>query len=55
MKKHKKVACGFRLSPEAIDIVRELADRLGVSQSAVVELALRKMNDTEKRKDKKQS
>jgi hypothetical protein len=54
MKKHKKVACGFRLSPEAIEIVKELADRLGVSQAAVVELALRKMMEAEKRKEKKQ-
>lgn len=53
MKKQKKVACGFRLTPEAIDIVKELADRLGISQSAVVELALRRMNEAEKRKEKK--
>lgn len=53
MKKQKKVACGFRLTPQAIDIVKELADKLGVSQSSVVELALRRMMEAENRKGKK--
>jgi predicted DNA-binding protein len=37
-----KQPIGFRLTPEAIDLIKELAKQLGVSQAAIVEMAIRK-------------
>jgi|GEM_PF-2699318 len=36
-----KIPIAFRLSPEAIELLRALAKRLGLSQAGVVELAIR--------------
>lgn len=36
----------FRLSAEAVAIIEDLAKRLGVKRSAVVELAVRTLRDT---------
>ena len=38
-----KKSIGFRLTPEAITIIKELAKKLGVSQADVVEMAVRKL------------
>lgn len=38
-----KNSTSFRLSPEAIEIIKELAKKLGVSQADIVELAVRKL------------
>ena len=38
-----KQATSFRLSDEALMLIRELAVSLGVSQAAVVEMAVRKL------------
>jgi hypothetical protein len=38
-----KNAISFRLTQEAITIIKELASRLGVSQADVIELAIRKL------------
>ena len=37
-----KISVGYRLTPEAIALVKELAEKLGVSQADVVEMAIRK-------------
>ena len=37
-----KKSVGYRLTPEAIALVKELAEKLGVSQADVVEMAIRK-------------
>lgn len=42
MNQSKKVSMGFRLSPEAVSLIRKLAEDNGVSQVAVVEMAIRK-------------
>lgn len=36
-----KEPTSFRLSGEALSLIRELAERLGLSQAAVVEMAVR--------------
>jgi hypothetical protein len=36
-----KQSRNFRLSPEALALIRELAERLGVSQAAILEMAVR--------------
>lgn len=36
-----KIPLGLRLSPEAVTIIQELAKNLGVSQAAIVEMAVR--------------
>ena len=38
-----KEPTSFRLSPEALALIREMAERLGVSQASVIELAVRKL------------
>ena len=38
-----KEATSFRLTPEAIALIKELAKKLGVSQTDIVELAIRKL------------
>jgi hypothetical protein len=43
-----KEPISFRLTPEAIRLIKEMAKRLGVSQAAVVELAVRKLAEQEK-------
>ncbi len=43
-----KKAISFRLSEQAIDLIRRLAAKLGISQVAVLEMAVRKFNGTEK-------
>lgn len=42
-----KIAISFRLSPEAIEIIKGLARNLGVSQADVIELAVRKLQKQE--------
>jgi predicted transcriptional regulator len=37
-----KISVSVRLTPSATQILKELAQRLGISQAAVIELALRK-------------
>lgn len=43
-----KISIGLRLSPEAVDIIKELAKNLGVSQADIVELAVRMFNQSQK-------
>ncbi len=43
----KKEAVSFRLTPEAIAIIKELAKKLGVSQADVLEMAVRKFEEQE--------
>lgn len=43
-----KVSRNFRLSPEALELIRELSEQLGLSQAAVLELAVRKLAEREK-------
>ncbi len=38
-----KEATSFRLTPEAIALIKELAKYLGVSQTDIIELAIRKL------------
>jgi hypothetical protein len=38
-----KQATSFRLSDEALTLIRELSAALGVSQAAVIEMAVRKI------------
>jgi hypothetical protein len=38
-----KEATSFRLSPEALELIRELAQKLGITRTAVVELAVRRI------------
>lgn len=42
-----KEAISFRLTPEAIRLIKRLADKLGVSQAAVMEMAIRKFAEQE--------
>lgn len=42
-----KVATSFRLSEEAVGLLKELSERLGVSQASVVEMSLRRMAEHE--------
>lgn len=42
-----KEAVSFRLTPEAIAIIKELAKKLGVSQADVLEMAVRKFKAQE--------
>ena len=42
-----KVGTSFRLSPAARDLIEQIADKLGVSQASVVEMAVRKLGETE--------
>ncbi len=43
-----KQPTSFRLSAEALSLIREMSEKLGVSQAAVLEMALRKMAKEEK-------
>lgn len=38
-----KQATSVRLTPEAVRLLKELAEKLGVSQAAVIEIAIRDM------------
>lgn len=38
-----KQSTSFRLSEEALSLIRELSERLGLSQAAVVEMAVRQL------------
>lgn len=38
-----KLSRNFRLSPEALELIKELSGALGVSQAAVVEIAVRRL------------
>lgn len=42
-----KQATSFRLSEEALETIRGLSEELGVSQAAVVELAVRRLAKVE--------
>ncbi len=44
-----KLATSFRLSPEALRLLAGLAKRLGLSQAAVLELAIRQLARKEAR------
>jgi hypothetical protein len=37
----------FRLSPEALDLIGQLADHLGISKTSVVEMAVRQLSRRE--------
>lgn len=39
----KKTSVGFRLTPEAVSLIRQLASDNGISQAAVIEMAVRKL------------
>jgi predicted DNA-binding protein len=43
-----KQSTSFRLSDEALCLIRELSESLGLSQAAVVEMAVRKLAREEK-------
>lgn len=45
-----KQAISFRLSPEAIALIKELAKNLGVSQADILEMAVRKFAQQEQKK-----
>lgn len=45
--KKQKTNTSVRLSPEADRLLKELAKKLGVSQSAIIELAIRKYAESE--------
>ena len=42
-----KVGTSFRLSPVAIDLIAQLADKMGLSQAGVIELSVRKLANGE--------
>lgn len=42
-----KESVGFRLTPEAIALIKKLAKKLGVSQADIVEMAIRKKAEEE--------
>lgn len=48
MAKGPKIPNSFRLSEDALRILRALAEYLGVSQAAVIEMALRELARKEK-------
>ncbi|PLS84244.1 MAG: hypothetical protein CYG60_18970 [Actinobacteria bacterium] len=43
MTKENKRPHSFRLSPEALRLIKELSERLGISQASVVEQAVRRL------------
>jgi predicted transcriptional regulator len=45
-----KISVSVRLTPAAVQILKELAQQLGLSQAAVLELALRKFEKENKEK-----
>jgi predicted DNA-binding protein len=42
-----KESISFRLTPEAIALIKQLAKKLGVSQADIVEMAIRKKAEEE--------
>jgi predicted transcriptional regulator len=46
-----RVSVSVRLTPQALQILKELAQQLGVSQAAVIEIALRKFEKENKEND----
>lgn len=48
-----KQGTSFRLSPEAIALIKELAKNLGVSQADIIEIAVRKLAQQELKKESK--
>lgn len=47
-----KIFTGFRLTPETIAAIKELAKKLGVSQADIVEMAVREFVKKQKRQDR---
>jgi len=45
----EKQPTSFRLSPDALALLRELAERLGLSQASVIELAVRRLAKEERK------
>ena len=43
----KKRPTSFKLSPEGLQLLKQLSARMGLSQAGVVELAVRKLAETE--------
>ena len=43
-----KTAMSFRFTKEAVTAIRKIADQLGVSQTAVLEMAVRKFHQPSK-------
>jgi len=43
-----KQAVSFRLTPEAKQLIKELAKKLGISQADVIEIAIRKLAEQKK-------
>jgi DNA-binding XRE family transcriptional regulator/predicted DNA-binding protein len=43
----KKKPTSFKLSPEALSLMRQLSEHLGLSQAGVVEMAIRKFSEAE--------
>lgn len=43
----KKQATSFRLTPEALSLIRELSEKMGVSQASVIEMAVRILGERE--------
>jgi predicted transcriptional regulator len=46
-----KISVSVRLTPQALQILKELAQQLGVSQAAIIEIALRKFEKENKEND----
>lgn len=46
-----KEQIGFRLTPEAIALIKEMAKKLGISQADVIEIAVRKLAEQEARSE----
>lgn len=42
-----KTATSFRLSEQALQLIKALARKLGISQTAVIEMAVRKLAEKE--------
>ncbi len=47
MQQGNKIATSYRLSPAALELVGKLADKFGLSQAGIVELAVRKLAEAE--------
>jgi hypothetical protein len=45
-----KKSTSFRLSDEALALIRELSSKFSISQTSVIEVAVRKMAKDERRK-----
>jgi len=44
---NKKKSTSLRLTPEAKRLLEELAKKLGISQAAIIEIAIRRLAETE--------